>query len=209
MSAQLKVSLHHVATWSHSSIHHSLLPPLLREARSPAQSPQRGGWKRRRTTVSAPVEDQVGPWLSLMFHCVNSFQLLIYVLTLSERASLKVLFVLLWCIHRALWKRCTYEIIDRAKLRWSHATSHNPSILLAASWLYYFGEDGARAFSREARTSDDWPLFEPEGDLTGCGPPDTHNTHSALRWYQRKNLMDDPEHIILRPDLNLNGSSRQ
>lgn len=58
----------------------------------------------------------------------------------------------------------------------------------------------------KARTFDDEPLFKMESDPTGCRPPPTpRNRPCHLKLVLNKNLMDDPERIILWQDWNLKG----
>jgi len=108
MSAQLKVSLHHVATWGPSSIHHSACC-LHRE--EPCHQQKAYSEVAKRNVHHFVFERQVWPWSSLMFDGLTNFShvdlmhsnTMQYVLTFSEHASLRVLFVLLWCIHSSLW----------------------------------------------------------------------------------------------------------
>ncbi len=105
MSAQLKVSLHHVATWSHSSIHHSPCC-LYREEpchRHKAYRKVAGRNVHHFNASERPSQALIvtNVLRSKQFEYAdlthsNTMQ---YVLTLSEHASFKVLFVLLWCIH--------------------------------------------------------------------------------------------------------------
>lgn len=114
MSAQLKVSLHHVATRSRSSIHHSPCrlyrgtPCQWHKAYSKVAERNHSNANRRpiRALICANVlQSKQFSYVDLMHS--NTMQ---YVLTLSAHASLRVPFVLLWCIHWALWKTARMKL---------------------------------------------------------------------------------------------------
>lgn len=149
MSAQLKVSLHHVATWSPSSIH---LSPCCLCWEMPCHH-QRAYSTVAKSNTHHFVFESEAKSLALIVTNVLRFKqfsyvnlmhsnTMQYVLTLSEHASLRVPFVLLWCIHSALWNAVCMKLYTEPN--WSHPT-YNPSILLAAIWPYYFGETGENA----------------------------------------------------------------
>lgn len=117
MSAQLRVSLHHVATWSWSSIHHSPFPRCLLCHQK--KDLQRGGqetcasfhvWNTSRkpsrgVIVANVLQSKQFSYVNLIHS--NTMQ---YVLTLLEHASPRVPFVLLWCIHSALWNTARMKL---------------------------------------------------------------------------------------------------
>lgn len=185
-----------------------LLPPQ-KEALSPAER-----WPREMYIISCRNTSRKPSLALIVANVLRSKQFsnvnlihsytMQYVLTLSEQASPRALFVLLWCIHSAF--EMLYEIIHRAKLNWSHPT-YNPSILLAAIWPYYFGEAKAHALLWKRgllTTSHSLNCRGPlENDPTSCGAPDTHNRPCRVELVLSKNLMDDPEQITLWSDSKL------
>lgn len=114
MSAQLRVSLHHVATWSWSSIHHNPPPPLPPAERPTARWPRELCIISRLNTSRKPSRGVIvaNVLQSKQFSYVNLIHsnTMQYVLTLLEHASPRVPFVLLWCIHSALWNTARMKL---------------------------------------------------------------------------------------------------
>lgn len=148
------------------------LPPLQREALSLAESPQHCGQEKcsssrvRMPSLALIVANVLGS--KLFFICwFNTLQHNAICINLVGACFIESSLCSPLMHSFSALKHCAYEIIHRAKSSWSHPT-YNPSILLAAIWLYYFGEaDGAR-FATTTRTSE-WPerLRAPLTPVTG------------------------------------------
>ena len=199
MSAQLRVSLHHVATRSCSGIHHSphaaptegrLVNGTKPYSKVAERNHSNANRRPSRALICANVlQSKQFSYVDLMHS--NTMQ---YVLTLSAHASLRVPFVLLWCIHWALWKTARMKLYTEPSL-----AEVTPPIIHPSCWqpagriiskglrctLRYESEDYWR---QTIVWSGEWPdwLRAPLAPITG----------RHLKSESNKNLMDDPEHLI-------------
>lgn len=125
MSAWLKVSLHHVATWSHRTIHHScccLRPVALGPVEPAARWPNHSFHCRHRCCRRCRSEGQ-----GSVFKCwFNALRYNTRRINPVMVRSLRAPFDLAAVFTQPFWKGGTYEIIHSAKAGQSYPT-HNPS----------------------------------------------------------------------------------